>query len=284
MKETNQSTQATELRPTSSRRRHESAMDPHSRRHATWQQAVYLSCIITSPALWQISLPSPRASPVIDPISGVAPAQTVRPPEELPRHILGIIPNYRSDPNFSNSKPLRASQKFKLAGRDSFDPGTLLLTGMFAGISQNSRSVPTYGQGIAGYGRYYGSTYGDFMAGNFMTEAVYPSLLHQDPRYFRRGKGSAWSRLGYAIGQIFVTHGDNRKTQFNVSEIGGNATAVALSNAYNPDNRTASDAAVKLGIQVGLDMAGNILKEFAPDLHRKLRGSHGRPSSQVPTH
>jgi hypothetical protein len=72
------------------------------------------------------------------------------------------------------------------------------------------------------------------------------------------------------MGQIFVTHGDNRKTQFNYSEIGGNATAVAISNSYNPDNRTAADAVGKLGIQLGIDMAGNILKEFAPDLYRKL--------------
>jgi hypothetical protein len=108
------------------------------------------------------------------------------------------------------------------------------------------------------------------LIGNFMTEGVYPSLLHQDPRYFRRGAGSTWSRLGYAMGQIFVTHGDNRKTQFNYSEIGGNATAVAISNSYNPDNRTAADAVGKLGIQLGIDMAGNILKEFAPDLYRKL--------------
>ena len=31
-----------------------------------------------------------------------------------------------------------------------------------------------------------------------MTEVIYPSLLHQDPRYFRRGTGSVWSRVGYA--------------------------------------------------------------------------------------
>jgi hypothetical protein len=72
------------------------------------------------------------------------------------------------------------------------------------------------------------------------------------------------------MSQIFITHGDNRRTQFNASELCGNATAVAISNAYYPDNRTGSDAAVKLGIQLGLDMAGNIIKEFGPDFHRKF--------------
>jgi hypothetical protein len=202
----------------------------------------------------------------------------------LPRRIFGIIPNYRSHPSLKDSKPLTAAEKFKLAARDSFDPGTFLLTGALAGIGQASNSTPSYGQGMAGYGRYFGSTYGNLMIGNFMTTGVYPSLLHQDPRYFQRGTGSTGSRLGYAMSQVFITHGDNRRTQFNFSEICGNATAVAISNAYDPDHRTASDAVEILGIQLAIDMAGNILKEFAPDLYRKLSGKkHAPPYSGHPS-
>jgi hypothetical protein len=206
-----------------------------------------------------------RADPVTVPVQVTPP-----PTEQLPRHIFGVIPNYRSHASLKDSRPLTAGEKFKLAARDSFDPGTFLLAGAFAGGSLASNSTPSFGHGMAGYGRYYGATYGDLLIGNVMTGAIYPSLLHQDPRYFRRGTGNAWSRLGYAMSQIFITHGDNRRTQFNVSEFGGNATAVAISNAYYPDNRTASDAAVRLGIQLGLDMAGNIVKEFGPDVHRKF--------------
>jgi hypothetical protein len=196
----------------------------------------------------------------------------VSPPEELPKRIFGVIPNYRSHPSLHEAKPLTSRQKFKLAVRDSFDPGTFLLAGASAGIGLASNASPSYGHGAAGYGRYFGSTYGDLMIGNVMTEAVYPTLFHQDPRYFRKGSGGMWSRLGYAMSQIIVSHGDNHKTQFNISELGGNATAAAISSAYNPDNRTASDSAAKFGMQLGLDMAGNILKEFGPDLHRKLFG------------
>jgi hypothetical protein len=201
----------------------------------------------------------------------------------LPRRIFWIIPNYRSHASLKDSTPLTAGGKFKIAARDSFDPGTFLLSGAFAGVALASNSTPSYGHGMAGYGRYYGATYGDFMIGNMMTEGVFPSLLHQDPRYFRRGSGSTWSRLGYAMSQIFITHGDNRKTQFNFSELCGNATAVAISNAYNPDNRTASDAVGKLGIQLGIDMAGNIIKEFGPDLHRKFEKKPAQSHSPNPS-
>jgi hypothetical protein len=255
-------------------------MNPSLRRRAVARLAI-CTVWMSGFSLFSQTTPGPNQTP---PPGGGAnraiPAPVIpSAPEPLPKRIFGIIPNYRSNASLSESKPLTAGEKFKLAARDSFDPGTFLLAGAAAGIAQASNSSRSYGQGMAGYGRYYGSSYGDFMIGNFMTEGVYPSLLHQDPRYFRRGAGSTFSRLGYAMGQIFITHGDNRRTQFNISEVGGNATAVAISNAYNPYHRTASDAVAKLGTQLGIDMAGNILKEFAPDLSRKFSGKKHAASS-----
>jgi len=53
-----------------------------------------------------------------------------------------------------------------------------------------------------------------------LTEAIFPSSLHEDPRFFRCGTGSGWSRLKYAVGQIFIAHTDSGEKQFNVSEFG----------------------------------------------------------------
>ena len=103
-----------------------------------------------------------------------------------------------------------------------------------------------------------------------MTEAIYPAVLHQDPRYFRRGTGGGWSRLGSAAGQIFWTHTDSDHARVNFSEIVGNSTAVAISTAYYPDNRTAGNAVSKLVVQLGVDVAANLLKEFWPDINRKF--------------
>ena len=43
---------------------------------------------------------------------------------------------------------------------------------------------------------------------------------------------------------------------------------MAIGNAYYPDNRTVSSNISKFSIQIGTDMAANILKEFWPDLDR----------------
>jgi hypothetical protein len=107
-----------------------------------------------------------------------------------------------------------------------------------------------------------------------MTEAIYPTVFHEDPRYFRRGSGGAWSRLGSAVGQIFWTHTDSGHRQFNLSEMIGNSTSVAISTAYYPDNRSAGDASTKLCVQLGVDMAANVLKEFSPELNRAFSRKH----------
>jgi hypothetical protein len=199
------------------------------------------------------------------------------PPEPEQKRLFGIVPNFRTSASLTNYTPISPAEKFKIASQDAFDRGTVMLAAIFAGEGQLANSNPSFGQGGAGYGRYLGTAYADYVIGDYMTEGVFPTLLHQDPRYFRRGTGSGMSRLGYAAGQIFLTHTDSGKTQFNYSEICGNATAVAISNTYYPDNRNASDAVSRLGTQIGVDMASNILKEFWPDISRKF--SHKRKSA-----
>ncbi len=193
------------------------------------------------------------------------------------KHIFGIIPNFKSTGSLENYEPLTAGEKFKIATEDSVDRGTFLLAGIFAGEGMLTNSNKDFGHGAAGFGRYYGTAYGDLAIGNYMSEAVFPTLLHQDPRYFRRGTGTKWSRLGYAIGQTFWTHRDSDGgRQFNYSEILGNSAAVAISNAYYVDNRDASSAVSKLGVQIGIDMTANLFREFWPDIERKLHRKHNR--------
>jgi hypothetical protein len=206
---------------------------------------------------FEVDTPSVKAGPHPPPIEN--------------KHIFGVIPNNRTWPSLTDYKPLTAREKFKLAQEDSFDRGTLILATALAGEGQLTNANPSYGQGGKGYARYLGASYGNLVIGNYMSEAIYPALLHQDPRYFRRGVGSTWSRLGYSMGQIFWTHTDSGRTQFNYSEILGNSTAVAMSNAYYAANRSAIDSGTKLGMQIGVDMASNVLKEFWPDVSRKFK-------------
>ena len=80
--------------------------------------------------------------------------------EPSKNHILWIIPNYRSDENSKEIKPLTPAQKMKVSLDDSFDPSAFLVAGIFAGISMAERQYTSFGTGAQGFGKYYGGAFG----------------------------------------------------------------------------------------------------------------------------
>jgi hypothetical protein len=190
------------------------------------------------------------------------------PPED--KRIFGVMPNNRTTEKSLPFRRLTAKQKMTIAYKDSFDWPVYPTAGLFAALYQLEDQNPSFGQGMAGYAKRFATAYGDQMMGNMMTEGIVPSLTHEDPRYFRLGEGSVKSRLGYALSRIFICRTDSGRSTFNVSEWGGNALGTAISNAYYPDTRTASDNVQKLLIATGTDAFSNVLKEFWPDVKRKL--------------
>jgi hypothetical protein len=196
----------------------------------------------------------------------------VQAPED--KRIFGVIPNNRTTEESIPFHSLSGKQKLTIAAKDSFDWPVFPTAGLFAGLYQLENQNPSFGQGVKGYSLRFATAYGDQMIGNFMTEGLVPMATHEDPRFFRRGEGSILSRTGYALQQIVITRTDSGGHFFNVSEWGGNAAAVAISNAYYPDTRTVSDNVQRLLIACGTDAFSNILKEFWPDVKKKLKRNH----------
>jgi len=168
--------------------------------------------------------------------------------------------------------PLSVGQKFKVVARMSFDPVEYPYYALLAGISQARNSEPGYGQGAAGFGRRYGLAFADGTIEGFMTGAILPSLLREDPRYYLMGKGTFWRRTAYAISRIFITRTDSGHERFNFSEIIGAGLAAGISNySYHPrEDRNLANAASVWGSQVADDTVDQLLTEFWPDMRRKL--------------
>ncbi len=185
--------------------------------------------------------------------------------------ILGVIPDNKIVPSNSTGEPLTRREKFNLAFKDSIDPFTFVLAGFYAGIAQWNDQYRQYGEGGSGYAKRFGAAYADQVIGNYFTEAIVPTMMHQDPRYFRMGSGRKLKRLGYAMTRTVVTRTDKGHAAFNYSEIAGNTIAAGLSNLYYPPaERTAGETAEKLGVQVVSDSAFNVLLEFWPDMRRVI--------------
>lgn len=215
------------------------------------------------------------------PIAAVALAQdgTVQSAPAQDKRVFGVIPNNRTTEGSLPYKPISTKRKISIAFKDSFDWPVYPTSGLFASLYQLDGQNPSFGQGMAGYARRLGTAYGDQVIGNMMTEGFMPSLLHEDPRYFRVNDGSKKSRLAKALLQILVTHTDSGGRTFNFSEWGGNAVAAAISNAYYPDSRSATENLEKLLISCGTDALSNVLKEFWPDVKRRFQRKHEGPNT-----
>ncbi len=213
---------------------------------------------------------SPSDKPATTQPAPLQPGQTensLAPPD---KRIFGVLPNYRTANQTAVYMPITPKQKLTIAAKDSFDYPLLGLAAALAGYQQAVNSNPSFGQGWAGYGRRVGVEYADQAIGNMMTEGFFPIMLHEDPRYFRRGYGPFWSRTWYAATRVFVTRTDAGGTRFNFSEIVGNAAGTAISDAYTPDQRDVSDNIETWWVQIGIDSASQVLKEFWPDIKHKL--------------
>jgi hypothetical protein len=183
------------------------------------------------------------------------------------------LPNFLTLENAGQVPPLTTREKFTVVTKGSFDYIQLPWYGFLAGISQAEDSEEGYGQGAAGYGKRFGAYFADGTIENYMTGAILPSLLRQDPRYFQSGQGSLLHRAGYSISRIVITRGDSGHSQFNFSEVFGSAIASGISTySYHPRaDRTLANTASVWGTQVGYDTITLVVKEFWPDIRRKLQ-------------
>lgn len=194
------------------------------------------------------------------------------------QRVLSVIPNFYSSYDW-NAPPMLAKQKYKLIGRSLIDPVFFLEVAGIAGAEQYKGIFPAYGCCLEGYGKRYGAALANQAAGDFLGRAVFPSIFHQDPRYFYKGTGSAPSRALYAMSAAVITRGDSGRRMPNYSSILGNLAAGALSNLYYPEE----DRGVRLTFLNGLGATGatavgNLIREFIlKDLTSRAKGTGSQP-------
>lgn len=211
---------------------------------------------------------------------------TVRPGDEIAaeeirveekQRLIGVIPNFYTSYIYA-AAPLTGKQKFALAIRGTFDPVSVAGVSIAAGLEQATNAYAGYGQGAAGYGKRFAAKFVDGRDSDMLTHAVFPALLHQDPRYYYQGYGTVKARILHAVGSAFVTRSDSGRTVPNSSYLLGDACAGALSNLYYPRaNRGAHLVFTIAGVGLAGRVGGNLLRELLAKRWTRNAPSDGTP-------
>jgi hypothetical protein len=188
--------------------------------------------------------------------------------EQETQRVAGIMATFNTTRN-PDALPLSSGQKFRLFFKSAFDPWPFGLSAIVAGIGQAEDSTPEWGQGMQGYAKRFGAGYSDYFLGNFFGNAVLPSLLHEDPRYYQKGSGKPINRVLWAAASTVWCKRDKGTWGPNWANVGGNLIGSAIARVYYPPADRTVGGTISDGLTVSAEgIVGAEVIEFWPDLVR----------------
>lgn len=237
--------------------------------------ALVTSVFLAIPVFAQDKPDSPQPKTQTD--SGTNPAADPLDKEandEVPKRIFWIIPNFMTaNDQPENQGPLTVKEKYNIAWHQFWDLSAHFGNVIQAAISQAANGLPHYGQGWGAFGERYCAQEGDQFTGSMLIYGVIPSVLHQDPRYFRKGRGKVLSRIGYAASRVLIARTDSGNPTFNVSQVFGQLGQASISayTYYPKQDRKLTGVLSGWAINQGYNIGWNQLKEWTPDLQAFIK-------------
>jgi hypothetical protein len=225
---------------------------------------------------WKPDPPLQPANPHTEQAAGKSSNQDLAPP---PKRMFGMIPGFENTNDIpANRHPLTVREKYALSLHQAFDISAHIGNAFQAGLQQAANGQPRYGQGWGAYGERFAAAEGDQITGSILIYGVLPSILHEDPRYFRQGRGSTIARMWYAINRTFVTRTDKGTSRFNTSQTLGQLMSCSISTSYYPPHDRDPDRVFSnWAVNLGGNSAYNVLSEYYPELIRALFHRHAKP-------
>jgi len=238
------------------------------------------SSVETNPQHTQdAKLDPPAPSAANPPVSAAPEKPAAQDLPELPKRMFGMIPDFENTNDIpANRHPLTTREKYILSLHQAFDISAHIGNAFQAALQQAANGQPRYGQGWDAYGERFAAAEGDQISESILIYGVLPTILHEDPRYFRQGRGSTISRIWYAVNRTVVTRTDKGTSGFNTSETLGQLMSCGISTSYYPQqDRSVSRVFSNWAVNLGSNSAYNVLSEYYPDMMRGLFGRHRKP-------
>jgi hypothetical protein len=167
--------------------------------------------------------------------------------------------------------PLTWQQKGYLALHDVTDPGNLATIVGISAISTAADPDSAYGPGLKGFGKNGGVSLLQDATFEFFGTFAIPSIMHQDPRYYRMPDEPFKKRLIYSISRTIISRNDDGSSMPNYGTLLAYPINAQLSNLYVPGIQSDGASTTKRILTgYALDPVNNLLAEFLPDVARHL--------------
>jgi hypothetical protein len=236
------------------------------------------------PSITQITEAPPQAASTGSQHLSETPPIPDKPLDENPKRILDIIPNFQTTNEKPEYMPMTPREKYILAYHQTVDFSAHIGNLFQAALQQASNGQPHYGQGWGPYAQRFGAAEADQVTSAFFIFGFLPHVLKQDPRYFRRGQGSPWSRIFYAASRTVIARTDTGNSTFNTPQVLGQLLQQGISTAYYPpQDRSVNGVFQNWGINLAYNTAYNALKEYYPDFLRWVFHRHRQEQAAVST-
>jgi hypothetical protein len=238
-----------------------------------WQFCCFVAVIAVfatqSPAQTLVDAPEPQSATQSNPPSGresFAPTaqQVAIPPLRARRYAQVIEPGQATE---TFSPPDKIIFSFTEVAR----PITLVPALYSAGWEQIFLTDPKYGSDAGAFGEKIGAALLRSTSVRVLSDGIFASVFHQDPRYYRVAEGSAFHRGLLSAKEAFVRRNDSGDAEFNYSGVLGRAVAAALTTTYYPaPSVTGRVVGLTFATSMATDAGGNLVLEFLPTVIRRF--------------
>ena len=208
---------------------------------------------------------TPPLSPELGPLKQIQKEVKQQVKKELEQAIM------RTYPTRDEWTPLTPTQKFQVFLHHTYAPRTFATAAVDSIAYKIEGDNPHYERGALGFAQHYGVELATSESDVFFERFLLPTLLRQDPRYFRAPALPFMRRVLYSLSRVVITRTDNGSQTFNASRVLGGAASQAISDLYVPGQRQGlAPIGNRVLFDMGTDAGFNLLHEFWPDLRQKL--------------
>lgn len=198
-------------------------------------------------------------------------------------HMIAMARNFvpsKSLPDAPSYTPMTSREKFEGWAHHTYSADMLIGTVFDTVILQATGAYRDYGGGMQGFTKRYGTQLLSNEAGSLFGRWLFPTILHQDTRYYPSKQTNVFDRMAYAASRAVITRSDNGNNVFNSSLLLTLLFTSALANGYKP-NYEESFQATMANTFAGLGATAqiNLLNEFWPDL--KDLFTHHQPGKSI---